>query len=104
MKDEYNRLYNILPNNIKNDLDKLLRDRDNELVSVEEWNIEADVLMARGRNLNGSQKMALIRCIKILGKEERKKEKEIKKIEKERLKADSKSKNRKFLNVRKTNG
>ena len=68
---EYERLEKLLPESFKSDLQNLKKDRDDEKVSVQEWNDLADQMMVRGKQLAKPQKTALSRCVKLLAREER---------------------------------
>ena len=85
---EYERLGILLPESLKSNLQKLKIDRDDEKVSVQEWNDYADLMMVRGKQLAKPQKTALSRCIKLLAREERVGAREEKRIaRKEKLNA-----------------
>ena len=85
---EYERLGILLPESLKSNLQKLKIDRDDEKVSVQEWNDYADLMMVRGEQSAKPQKTALSRYVKLIVREERVGAREEKRIaRKEKLNA-----------------
>ena len=92
IKDEYQKITGLLPPAIVEDLKNLKIARDDDKVSVEEWNAMSDEMLAKGKHLIKVQKNALHRAVKLLGKEERQELKESKKMDKALKKESKKNK------------
>lgn len=61
-----------LPLEIREEIDYLIKTKDDPKVTPEQWHIKVDLLAEKGRRLNKIQQIALLKVVRKLGKEERK--------------------------------